>query len=81
MIRGIAIDIAQEEIQRLEALGEACIELHPIRARHHPRKAVGRNDALVRFIVPIDREGDALVRERARNALLDVGKILPEKSQ
>ena len=72
-----AVDVAQESVQGEDALGEARFELPPLGRGQNARKTVDRDDPLVRFAVPIDREGDALVQERARDPFLNIAELRP----
>ena len=71
-----AVDVPQEEVDRLQALRQARLQVLPVGARDHARDAVDRDDALVGLVVPVDREGDALGREHPGHALLDEADFL-----
>ena len=72
---GLAVDILQEAIQGLKALGEAGLELAPVATGHCPGQAVDGDDVLVGLAVAVNREGDALVRKRAHHTIMDVAQV------
>ncbi len=67
----LVVDVAQEHVQRGDALAQAALDGVPVGPRNDPRHEVERKDALGALLVAVDREGDALVQERA------IGHLLP----
>jgi hypothetical protein len=53
------IDVAQEHVERADALFQALLQQRPFLARHDPGDHVERDQALGRFRIAIDGEGDA----------------------
>ena len=54
-----AVDVLDESVQRLDALGQALFQEPPFGRRHDARDDVERDQALLRVGFAIDREGDA----------------------
>ena len=73
---GPAVDVFQEEVQRLYALGQPRLEMQPIGTRNYPRQTVNGNRPLLGLLVPVHRKCNAFVRKRARNPVLDVDQLL-----
>ena len=73
---GPAVDVFQEEVQRLYALGQPRLEMQPIGTRNYPRQTVNGNRPLLGLFVPVHRKCNAFVRKRARNPVLDVDQLL-----
>ena len=61
----LAVDVVEEHLQRLDALRDATLEPRPLGRRDHPRHQVQRE----RSLLAGQREGDALVDERAAERL------------
>ena len=59
-----AIDVLDEGIERLDALGEAFFQQPPFGARHDARDDVEGDQPLLRVGLAIDREGDADAAEQ-----------------
>ena len=59
---GVAVDVGEEHLQRLDALHDAALQLRPLRRADHPGHDV-------------ERERPLLARERERDALVDVGAV------
>jgi hypothetical protein len=59
---GVAVDVGQEQLQRLDALHDPALQLRPLGRADHPGHDVERERAL-------------LARERERDALVDVGAV------
>ena len=63
------VHVAQEGVDGADPLLEPALEEGPFRLRQHPRDDVERDEPLGRFVVPVDREGDAeLAEEQLRLA-------------
>ena len=73
---GLAVDVLQEEVKRLDTLRQPLLKLPPVGARHHARQAVNGDDPLIGLVVPVDSEGDALVLEGACSPLLNAADLL-----
>ena len=58
-----AVDVGQEQVERLHPLAHAGLDHRPVRGRDQARDHVERQDAVDRVAVAVDREGDALVVE------------------
>ena len=58
-----AVDVGQEQVERLHPLAHAGLDHRPVGGRDQPRDHVERQDAVDRVAVAVDREGDALVVE------------------
>jgi hypothetical protein len=71
----IAVDVAQEEIERDDALGQSGFQTRPFRGRDDARQQVGGNDPFGGAIVVVDGEGDALVQEALLAGLLAAGEL------
>ena len=59
---GVAVDVGEEHLQRLDALHDAPLQLRPLRGADHPGHDV-------------ERDRPFLARERERDALVDVGAV------
>ncbi len=57
--RALAVHVLEEQVQRLDPLGQARLELAPFGARDQARHDVERDQALGRVLVAVDAEGDA----------------------
>ena len=66
----VGIDVAQEQVQGMDALGQAALDAVPFLGRDDARQQVGGNDPLGGLVVVIDGEGDALVQEALLAGLL-----------
>ena len=66
----VMVDVAQEQVEGGDALGQSPFELLPLRAGDDARQQIVRKDALGAAAVAVDREGDALVEEGAIGDLL-----------
>ena len=73
--RAVAVDVGEEVVQGEDPLGEPRLEPLPFGRGQNAGNAVDRNDALFRRLVAVDGEGDALVEERAADALLNLAEI------
>jgi hypothetical protein len=67
---GLRIDVAQEKVERGDALGEAALDPVPLGGGDQARQKIVREDALGAFVAAVDGEGDALGEER------EVGRLL-----
>jgi hypothetical protein len=67
---GVRIDVAQEKVERGDALGEAALDPVPLGGGDQARQKIVREDALGAFVAAVDGEGDALGEER------EVGRLL-----
>ncbi len=67
---GVRINVAQEEIQRGDALGEAALDAIPLGGGDEAREKVVGEDALSAFVTAVDGEGDALSEEGEISRLL-----------
>ena len=67
---GVEVDIAQEKIERRDALRQAALDAVPLLGRNQPRQQVVGKDALGALVAPVDGEGDALGEERELGRLL-----------
>ena len=72
----VAIDVAQEMIERQDALFQARFDMRPLAGGDDARQQIGRNDALGRLLVAIDGEGDALMQEGELAGLLAANQVL-----
>ena len=54
-----AVEVAQERVQRRDALLQPALEKRPFGLGQHPRDDVERDEPLGRLVVAVDREGDA----------------------
>ena len=72
----VIVDVAQEQVQRLDALGQARFQPRPFRPRDNARDQVGGNDPLGGLVVVIDGEGDALMQEALLAGLLAAVQFL-----
>ena len=72
----IAIDVSEEQVQRLEPLDEAGLDPSPFGRRNDARKEVRRDDSLGRAARAVDGEGYALQQERAFQGFLAIGQGL-----
>ncbi len=66
----VAIDVAQEQVERSDALGQAALDAVPFAGGDDARQKIGRDDPLGRLVVVIDGEGDALMQEGLLAGLL-----------
>jgi hypothetical protein len=66
----VIVDVAQEQVQGMNALGQAAFDPVPFGRGDDARQKVGGNDPLGRLIVVIDREGDALMQKALLASLL-----------
>ena len=73
---GIAIDVFQKPVQSSDALREARFEQPPVGPRDDAGHAVDGDDAFVGLVVAVDGEGDAFVRERARDPFLHTAQLV-----
>ncbi len=76
----VAIDVAQEKIERLDALLEAGLDARPFGRGDDARQQIGRDDALGRLVIGIDGEGDALMQEGELAGLLAAMQLLGRQS-
>jgi hypothetical protein len=67
---GVGVDVAQEEIERGDALGEAALDAVPLLRRDEARQQVVGKDALGALVAAVDGEGDALGEKREVGGLL-----------
>ena len=72
----VGIDVAQEQVERRDALLQTALDALPFRRRDDARQKVGRDDPLGRLVVGIDREGDALVQEGLLAGLLAADELV-----
>ena len=70
------IDVAQEHVERADALFQALFQKRPFLRRHDPRDHVERDQPFGRLGVAIDREGDADPPEQQFRFLPPVGQRL-----
>jgi len=79
----LGIDVAQEQVERSDALLQATLDLFPFRRGDDARQHVGRDDALGRrrtaWGIVVDGEGDSLLEERKFAGLLAAGEFLRGK--
>ena len=54
-----AVEVAQEGVERRDALLQPALEERPFGLGQHPRDDVERDQPLGRLVVAVDREGDA----------------------
>ena len=66
----VAIDIAQEKIERQNALSQPTLDAFPFLVGDDARQQIGGNDPFGGAVVVIDGEGDALVQEALLARLL-----------
>jgi hypothetical protein len=67
---GVGVDVAQEEIERGDALGEAALDAVPLLGGDEAGQQVVGEDALGAFVAAVDGEGDALGEEGEVGGLL-----------
>ena len=67
---GFGVDIAEEEIERGDALGEAALDAVPLLRGDETRQQIVGEDALGAFFAAVDGEGDALGEKRQIGGLL-----------
>ena len=67
---GVGVDVAQEEVEGGDALGEAALDAVPLLGGDEAGEQVVGEDALGAFIAAVDGEGDALGEEG------EVGRLL-----
>ena len=72
----VAIDVAQEQVERREALLQAGFDPRPFLGGDDARQEVGRDDPLGGLIVAIDGEGDALLQEGLLAGLLAAAQLV-----
>ena len=77
----IGVDVAQEQIERDDALLEARLDPRPFFRRDDPRQQIGRDDPLRRLIVGVDGEGDALMEEGLFASLLAARQFFRRQSR
>jgi hypothetical protein len=53
------VDVLDESVQRIDALGQALFQEPPFRRRHDARDDIEGDQALLRFGFPVNGEGDA----------------------
>jgi hypothetical protein len=66
----VAINVAQEQIERENALGQAAFDAVPFLGGDDARQQIGGNDPLGGAVVVVDGEGDALVQKALLAGLL-----------
>ncbi len=67
---GVGVDVAQEEVERGDALREAALDAVPLLRGDQARQQIVREDALGAFFAAVDGEGDALGEEG------EIGRLL-----
>ena len=67
---GIGVDVAEKQIERGDALGEAALDAVPLLGGHQPGQQIVGEDALRSFFAAVDGEGDALGEEGQIDRLL-----------
>jgi hypothetical protein len=86
------VNIAQEEIEGGDALGQAAFDAVPLRAGNQAGQQIIRKDFLGPFLAPVNREGNALViasfriagallRSLRTFAIFAVKSFLPQRTQ
>ena len=58
------VDVGDEQVERVDALDHAALDVIPLLARDHAGDQVEREDPLEPFLLAVDREADALIQER-----------------
>ncbi len=80
-----AVDVLDEGVERLDALGEALLQQPPFAGRHDARDDVEGDQPLLRLGLAIDREGDADAAENelglAPSIVEHVGRHFPEPAR
>ena len=71
----VGVDIAQEHIERTNALLETAVDPFPFLGRHEPRQEVGRDNPFGSLLVAIDGECDSLLQERLLASLLAADQL------
>ena len=66
----VVIDVLEEQVERRQALDETALDRFPLARRDDARQQVVGKDPLCALIVSVDREGHALMEERAVGILL-----------
>ena len=72
---GVAVDVCEKVVEGEDPLHEARLEPLPVGGGHDAGNAVDRDDPLVRLLVAVDREGDALVEKRPADPLLNLAEL------
>jgi len=80
-----AIDVLDEQIERLDALGETLFQQPPFGAGHYARNDVERDQPFLRVGFAVDREGDADAAEQelglAPAVVENIGRHLVEPAR
>ncbi len=71
----LAVDVGEEEVERAQPLGQARLDLRPLRRRNDARKEIGRDDPFGRALGAVDGEGDALQQEGLLERPLAIGQF------
>ena len=71
----ILVDVLEEHVQRGEPLNQPALDRLPFVRRDDARQQIVGKDALGALVVAVDREGHALMQERAVGILLAVAQI------
>ena len=58
------VDVGDEEVERVDALDHAALDVIPLRPRDDPGDQVEREDPLEPLLLAVDGEADALIQER-----------------
>ena len=61
----VAVDIGEEHVERLQALGQPRLDRRPFCRRYDPGQKISGNDPLGRALGPVHCESDALQQEEA----------------
>ena len=75
-ILAFGVDVAEEEVEGGDALGEAALDAVPLGGGDQAREQVVGEDALGAFVAAVDGEGDALVEEGEVGGLLAALKLV-----
>ena len=73
------IDVAEEKVQRGEALREALLDFGPFAGGDDAGKKIVGENALGAFLAAVDGEGDAFVQEGEVGGLLAAAQFLRSK--
>jgi hypothetical protein len=68
------VDVVEEQVQGGDALDQAGLDVFPLAGGDHPWERIEREDALGAFLVAVDRERDALLKEEQ----LEAAELLAE---
>ena len=77
----VVVDVAQEQIERGQALRQAALDRLPLGGGEHARQQIVGKDALGPGLIAVDGERDALLQERAIGVALPLAEIVRRQFQ